>query len=202
MSQHLAPRDPPFDSRRRLLKVSVLGTAGCLLGGLAGTQAAAAPPSRLPQARPEELGLDPRRLQAAYDLLERWTTGPDAPVPGGAILVGRSGKTVPPRFFGRQGPERDAPPLRRDGLFLLASITKPITYLGALLLVERGQLNLNDPVTRYVPEFAAHGKGAVLVHHLFTHTSGLPEYTARPTERPSPGAAPRRGLPAGSSGFP
>jgi hypothetical protein len=59
-------------------------------------------------------------------------------VPGGAILVGRSGKIVPPRFFGRQGPEQEVPPIRPDAMFLLASITKPITYLGAMRLVERG----------------------------------------------------------------
>lgn len=136
----------------------------------------------LPQARPEEVGLDPRRLQAAYDLLEKWTAGPDAPVPAGAILVGRAGKTVAPRFFGRMGPERDAPAIRKDALFLMASITKPITYLGAMLLVERGLLNLNDRVTRYIPEFAANGKEETLVFHLFTHTSGLPDMLPNNTE--------------------
>src|SRR5439155_13807570 len=60
-------------------------------------------------------------------------------------------------------------------MFLMASITKPITYLGAMLLVERGRLNLSDRVTRTIPEFAAHGKEEVLVQHLFTHTSGLPD---------------------------
>jgi CubicO group peptidase (beta-lactamase class C family) len=43
------------------------------------------------------------------------------------------------------------------------------------LLVERGLLNLNDPVMRYLPDFAAHHKEATLVQHLFTHTSGLPD---------------------------
>jgi CubicO group peptidase (beta-lactamase class C family) len=44
-----------------------------------------------------------------------------------------------------------------------------------MLLVERGLLSLNDPVVRYIPEFAAHGKSETLVVHLFTHTSGLPD---------------------------
>lgn len=57
----------------------------------------------------------------------------------------------------------------------MASITKPITYLGALMLVERGLLNLTDPVTRYIPEFANNDKKDTLVVHLFTHTSGLPD---------------------------
>lgn len=129
----------------------------------------------LPVAAPADLGLDPRRLQHAYDRLDEWTRVPNAPVPGGAILVGRHGKALAPRFFGRQGPEADAAPIRPDSLFLMASITKPVVYMAAMILVERGKLNLTDPVTRYVPEFVAHNKGAVLVSHLFTHTSGLPD---------------------------
>jgi CubicO group peptidase (beta-lactamase class C family) len=57
----------------------------------------------------------------------------------------------------------------------MASITKPVVYTAAMMLVERGELNLTDRVTRYVPEFKAHGKEDTLVHHLFTHTSGLPD---------------------------
>jgi CubicO group peptidase (beta-lactamase class C family) len=129
----------------------------------------------LPHARPAEIGLDARRLEAAYSLLEQWTAGAEAAVPGGAILVGRNGRVVPPRSFGRQGPERDTPPLRPDAVFLMASITKPVVYLAGMMLVERGRLNLSDPVVRYIPEFARNGKEGVLVSHLFTHTSGLPD---------------------------
>jgi CubicO group peptidase (beta-lactamase class C family) len=130
---------------------------------------------KLPHTTPVELGLDENRLQAAYDRLDEWTHGKNAPVPGGAILVGRNGKTLAPRLFGRQGPETDAPTIRQDSIFLLASITKPVVYMGALMLVEKGLLNLSDPVTRYIPDFAAHHKEATLVAHLFTHTSGLPD---------------------------
>jgi serine-type D-Ala-D-Ala carboxypeptidase len=129
----------------------------------------------MPEVKPDDIGIDARRLRVAYDLMEKWTTGPKAPVPSGAILVGRKGKVVPPRFFGRQGPQADAGPIRRDAMFYLASVTKPVVYLAAMLLVERGKLNLNDPVTRYVPEFTGKGKGAAQVIHLFTHTSGLPD---------------------------
>lgn len=129
----------------------------------------------LPHARPEQIGLDPQRLQIAYDLLAGWTKGPQAPVPGGAILVGRRGKIVPPKFFGRQGPEPQAEPIRSDAMFLMASITKPLTYLAGLMLVERGLLNLSDHVMRYIPEFAAHHKEDVKTRQLFTHTSGLPD---------------------------
>src|SRR5262249_17445429 len=78
--------------------------------------------------------------------------------------------------FGKQGPEPDAAPIRKDAMFYMASVTKPTSiYNSAMLLVERGQLNLNDKVTRYIPEFAAQGKEDTLVLHLFTHTSGLPD---------------------------
>lgn len=157
----------------------LLWTAGSLGVTLAASGLAAgqqeAKPAPLPFVKPDDIGLDAGRLQLAYDLLEKWTQGPDAPVPGGAIAVGRRGKMVEPRFFGRQGPEPDAKPIRRDGMFLMASITKPITYLAGLMLVERGLLNLTDPVARYLPEFAANDKQDVLVLHLFTHTSGLPD---------------------------
>lgn len=129
----------------------------------------------LKYANPAELGLDADRLSEAAHLLAEWTAPKDAPVPGGAILVGRHGKIVEPVFFGKQGPEAAAEAIRRDGMFLLASITKPITYLAAMMLVERGLLNLSDPVMRYLPDFAAHHKEETLVLHLFTHTSGLPD---------------------------
>lgn len=147
--------------------------------GLAALTAIAKEPpamkTHLPHAKPEDIGVDPKQLQVAYDLLEKWTAGKDAPVPGGAILVGRNGKVVAPRSFGRQGPEPDAPAIRPDSMFLMASITKPVTYMGAMRLVERGLLNLTDPVVRYVPEFKGAGKEHVLVRQLFTHTSGLPD---------------------------
>lgn len=163
-------------TRRELLRTAVVAGGTTLCGGsIAGAVEAPEARDGLPQVKPEDIRLDPKRLQVAYDLMEKWTSGPNAPVPGGAILVGRMGKKVAPRFFGRQGPEADAGPIRRDAMFYLASVTKPVIYLGAMRLVENGQLNLSDRVTRYVPEFTGQGKEAVQVLHLFTHTSGLPD---------------------------
>jgi CubicO group peptidase (beta-lactamase class C family) len=157
----------PKPDRREFLSAA---GAGILSSQLPGEPAMAA---HLPTAKPEEIGLDSRRLQVAYDLLDKWTA--EGSVPGGAIIVGRQGKAVPARYFGKQGPEPDAAPIRKDGLFLMASITKPVVYMAGMILVERGLLNLTDPVTRYVPEFKAHGKEGIIVQHLFTHTSGLPD---------------------------
>jgi CubicO group peptidase (beta-lactamase class C family) len=162
-------------TRRAWLRTTAAAGASALLSGAAAR--ADEPPGRpgLPQVKPQEIGIDPGRLQVAYDLLEKWTTGPNAPVPGAAILVGRSGKAVAPRLFGRQGPEADAEPIRRDAMFYMASVTKPVIFLSAMLLVERGRLNLSDRVTRYLPEFTGKGKEDTQVLHFFTHTSGLPD---------------------------
>lgn len=122
---------------------------------------------------PETIGLDPDRLARAYALLDQ-AAAADA-IPGAALLVARHGHAVAPHVCGRQllGPE--APPIRPDTIFLVASVTKPVTATAAMLLVERGKLLLSDRVADHLSEFAAHGKHAVRIRHLFTHTSGLPD---------------------------
>ncbi|MBM3793652.1 MAG: beta-lactamase family protein [Acidobacteria bacterium] len=62
-----------------------------------------------------------------------------------------------------------------DPVYLLASITKPMTVAGAMILVERGEIKLDAPVQKYIPEFKGDGRAAVTVKHLLTHTSGLPD---------------------------
>lgn len=136
----------------------------------------------LEEVKPADLGLDSARLQKAFDLLTQWTTGPNAPVPGACIMVGRNGKATAPRFFGRLGPEPDAEPLREDAMFYMASVTKPIIYTCGMILVERGLLNLNSPVNRYIPEFTGKNKESTQVLHLFTHTSGLADELPNNTE--------------------
>ena len=169
-------------SRRDMLHMTGVAAIGAVT--LSPEHHIAAPPMNMHVTRvnPQDIGLDPKQLQVAYDLLEKWTTGRDPVVPGGAIIVGRRGKVIAPKFFGKQGPEPDAVPIRDDGLFLMASVTKPIVYMAGMMLVERGQLNLNDPVVRYVPAFRAHGKDRVLVSHLFTHASGLPDMLSNNAE--------------------
>jgi beta-lactamase class C len=61
---------------------------------------------------------------------------------------------------------------KRNSVFLLASITKPMTAIAVMQLVDRGLVKLGDPVQKYIPEF---GDGRVVVRHLLTHTSGLPD---------------------------
>jgi CubicO group peptidase (beta-lactamase class C family) len=65
--------------------------------------------------------------------------------------------------------------LPHDSIFLIASITKPIVAMGAMLLIERGQLTLNDRVADYLPEYGKQGKYGTTIRNLLTHTSGLPD---------------------------
>ena len=91
-------------------------------------------------------------------------------------------------FFGAAGmADREAGiPMTTDTLFRIASMTKPVTSVAVMMLVERGELALNDPVSDFIPEFssvrvlAGDGNGgsvpaetAITIHHLLTHTSGI-----------------------------
>ena len=68
---------------------------------------------------------------------------------------------------------------KRDTIVNVMSTTKPMTALCALVLADRGELDLSAPVSAYWPEFAAAGKDKVLVRHLLSHTAGLPDWPGR-----------------------
>ncbi len=130
--------------------------------------------SLLTIAAPEQCGLNPRRWNIALDVARHWAERDDQ-VPAVALLVGRRGMTPGPRCFGRQQVASNSPPIHNDAIFLVASITKPILVMGAMLLVERGQLALNDRIADYIPEFGKKGKYGTTIRNLITHTSGLPD---------------------------
>ena len=122
---------------------------------------------------PEEVGLSSERLERAYGLLEQAVA--KGFLMGAAIQVSRKGITLEPRCFGRRELDLHGAPVEPDSIFLVASVTKPVTATAAMLLVERGKLCLDEPVSSIIPEFGKKGKEGVLVRHLFTHTSGLPD---------------------------
>jgi CubicO group peptidase (beta-lactamase class C family) len=68
-------------------------------------------------------------------------------------------------------------PWERDTIVNTFSTTKPMTALCALILADRGELDLDAPVAKYWPEFAAEGKARIEVRHFLGHTSGLPGWT-------------------------
>lgn len=124
-------------------------------------------------SQPEEVGLSSEGLERAYGLLEQAIA--NGSLMGAAIQVSRNGKALEPRCFGRKELDLHGAPVEPDTIFLVASVTKPVTATAAMLLVERGKLCLDEPVSSIVPEFGNKGKERVLVRHLCTHTSGLPD---------------------------
>ena len=128
---------------------------------------------KLRSGTPDEAGMSAARIRHIADLAQSWVT--QGLTPALVVLVARRGIVVLHEAFGRLTPAADAPSLLGDALYPLASLSKPVTATAAMILVEDGLLGLNRPVCEYIPEFAANGKEAVMVHHLLTHTSGLRE---------------------------
>ncbi|MCZ6681318.1 MAG: serine hydrolase [Candidatus Poribacteria bacterium] len=122
---------------------------------------------------PEAVGFSSERLDRAYRFLDNAVQS--GRIPGAAILVTRHGVPVAPRCFGRMYLEPDSPPIQSDTIFLVASVTKPVTVAAVMLLVERGKLLLDDLVCSIIPEFGNRGKEEIKIRHLMTHTSGLPD---------------------------
>lgn len=93
--------------------------------------------------------------------------------PGGVLWLESRGVAYHKAFGARAiEPKREA--MTEDTIFDAASLTKVVATTPAiLLLIERGQIELDAPVSRYWPEFAANGKAAITIRHLMTHTSGL-----------------------------
>ncbi|MEU6076961.1 serine hydrolase domain-containing protein [Micromonospora sp. NPDC047074] len=91
-----------------------------------------------------------------------------------------------PGLVGVELPADQQLPTRTDTIFDLASVSKLFTTIVTMQQVERGTVDLDAPVARYVPEFAAGGKEAVTVRMLLTHTSGLPAFTALWSRYPTP----------------
>jgi CubicO group peptidase (beta-lactamase class C family) len=103
----------------------------------------------------------------------------DAGDVGGSAAVFVDGEMVVDVWGGFADADRTIP-WQRDTIVNVWSVTKTMVALCALILADRGELDLAGPVARYWPEFAAAGKDGVLVRHLLAHTAGLPNW-GRPT---------------------
>ena len=133
-----------------------------------------------------QAGLVPAHVaRIAPDVAAGLLPSPDRPLyPGAVVLAARNGVIVEHaavgevlRYAGSDGAELppDARiPARTDTIFDVASLSKLFTAVVAMQQVERHRLDLDAPVARYLPAFAAAGKENVTVRHLMTHTAGLP----------------------------
>jgi len=143
--------------------ISVFG-AGVLAGSLF---------AQLKPDSPSAAGVSHSQLERASGLIQSEVDS--GHVGAAAILVARHGRIVLHRGFGRLSPTPGAPPVSPDSVFLLASITKPVTASSLMLLAERGLVSLGDPVNRYLPGFTGGERDKVQVRDLLRHTSGLPD---------------------------
>jgi CubicO group peptidase (beta-lactamase class C family) len=119
-------------------------------------------------------------IQGSYDDLFTAVPGAlaallDAGDVGASAAVFVDGEPVVDVWGGFADADRTIP-WRRDTIVNVWSVTKTMTALCALILADRGELDLAAPVARYWPEFTAAGKDGVLVRHLLAHTAGLPNW--------------------------
>ncbi|HXK08666.1 MAG TPA: serine hydrolase domain-containing protein [Vicinamibacteria bacterium] len=145
----------------------------------------AAVAQELPSARPEAVGLSSERLERIAAAVDRSIA--DKRIAGAVTLVARRGRVAWLRAQGMADREAGRP-MRTDSLFRICSMTKAITSLAVMMLYEEGRFLLDDPVSRYIPEFKSPkvlvkpATGApytipadkeITIRHLLTHTSGL-----------------------------
>ncbi len=176
------------------MRVGVKPVVAILLCVLMGLHAAAA---SLTISKPEEAGFSSERLRRIEPLINAHIAAKD--LAGAVTLVARRGKVV--HFAAHGAVDFDAnTPMRTDTLFRLASMTKPVTTVAVLMLLEEGKLILSDPVSKFIPEFKnpkvaawqlpndSRGAGIrlltadreVTLQHLLTHTGGLAVNTEGP----------------------
>ncbi len=104
----------------------------------------------LPTARPEEVGLSSERLQRIGQMLERRIKAGE--MAGAVAIVARKGKVAYQTAQGVMDLESKQP-VTPATMFRIASMTKPVTGIAIMMMVEEGKVRINDPVSRYIPEF-------------------------------------------------
>ena len=99
-------------------------------------------------------------------------------LPGCVVAVGRASGVLYTKAFGARALLPGTEPMTVDTIFDLASLTKPLaTATSLMLLAERGKVDLDSSVSRYLREFTSRGKAAITLRQLLTHVSGLPSET-------------------------
>jgi CubicO group peptidase (beta-lactamase class C family) len=174
---------------RRLL-LSLLMVLLALSANPAAGPAAGPAHSDPPAVAPEEVGLASSRLAYIRSVMNRHVE--EKQIPGAAGLIARRGKIAYQEAFGMADVEAGKP-MRLDTIHRIYSMSKPITSVAVMMLYEEGKFQLNDPVAKYLPEFAkmqvaidekdpqtgkptlktAPAKRAVTVRDLLRHTAGL-----------------------------
>jgi CubicO group peptidase (beta-lactamase class C family) len=172
-----------------LLALSVNPASGPMSNPVAGA-AAGKSDNELPAVAPEEVGMASARLAHIRSVMNRHVA--EKRIPGASGLIARRGKIAYQETFGMADVEAGKP-MRMDTIHRIYSMTKPITSVAVMLLYEEGKFQLNDPVAKYLPEFAKMQVGAqekdpqtgeltlktslakrpITIRDLLRHTAGL-----------------------------
>src|SRR3954471_17531040 len=171
--------------RAAVLSVILLWTCGAAAQGL-------------PAASPASLGLSQERLDRLSKAMQGYI---DAQRDAGIVtIVVRQGKIAQLAAYGRRDAEANAP-MKTDTIFRIASMSKAITSVGVMMLMEEGKLLLKDPVSKYIPAFkkttvmvpppagavagspvsVVPAKREITIRDLLTHTAGI-GYASGPAE--------------------
>lgn len=134
----------------------------------------------LAHAQPANVGLCPERTQQLMDVLRREVAS--GRLPGAVAVIARQGKIALFDAVGQQDPGTGTA-MQLDSIFRIYSMTKPLVSVAVMMLMERGQLLLSDPVSRWMPEYAnqqvatddglAPVRNPTTVQDLLRHTAGL-----------------------------
>jgi CubicO group peptidase (beta-lactamase class C family) len=141
----------------------------------------------LPEGAPESAGVSPERLARMDEVFHQAVA--DGDVPGIVALMARNGRIIYHKAFG-MADNQGGRALKRDDIFRIASQTKAITSTAVMMLWEEGRFRLDDPVSKFIPEFknpqvletfdyndtsytTLPAKGEITLRHLLTHTSGI-----------------------------
>lgn len=161
----------PFRSALMLLVALALLAAGSTAHA---ANAKRAGRGELKLVDPASVGMDAARLLRVDAAIERAIA--DGVTPGAALAVGRKGKLVRMRGYGRLDWDPAASPVDDRSIFDLASLTKSVATTSAIMfLVQDGKLDLDAPLSKYLGEFrGVADRRTMTARHLLTHTSGLP----------------------------
>ena len=125
-----------------------------------------------PVVAPSELAMDADSLNAIDALVAEGIDNGD--FPGAVVAIGRGNKLAFLRAYGDRQTEPTVERATVDTIYDLASLTKvTATAIAVAILVERGEINYDDPVAKYFPDFAQNGKESITIRDCLTHISGL-----------------------------
>jgi CubicO group peptidase (beta-lactamase class C family) len=127
----------------------------------------------LARARPEDAGFRPDAMDAVDRIIEDAVAA--RAFPGGVVAVGHDGALVHLKPFGRLSYDADAPAVEERTIYDLASLTKVVaTTTMAMILVDEGRLDIDKPVSAFIPAYKGGLRDKVTVRHLLTHSAGYP----------------------------